>query len=514
MLFFLLLLLLLPQKNDSANDPCSLEVKFSSKNFKNVLTWSTPNKKEGVRYNVMYKEYGNDSWCEKAECRNITQNWCDLTNETSCHTEQYYGMVIISNQDCNISSRTDKFDPLLDTILEPPKVNLFFTGTSIIINLTHVVEHLSSIYDELRYEIKISGRGIFTTEEQNYTIEKIDPQTTYCVSARLSYPTRSIFSNETCITTKIDKTSEEKVNIMLYILAVTLVIFIVFGAGYSVHKYIHVGNLQQPQILNLTSNNNNNVVLVDSHNITINVIKIESGKSNEQSTMMDEKEEKTQMKKDLYFTDGGYDASQGSGIKENDDHGYVSLLEQMPAKRSQVSPYDMPHNVLEIPVKLSTAASVIINKEEDLYGRIKCNPNSASVQEKNTAEAHQKTDISEETFTYLPKNDQHFPKLNVLNHELYEIEKSSIEQIADNIDVADGTDISECDTLFVDWSPTSHHLYIPNFHNKSVDRAGTEDCQEEECLLSHLYKPIQTEEPSGELTSLEQRWELHVQMQE
>lgn len=49
-------------------------------------------------------------------------------------------------------------------ILEPPKVNLFFTGTSITIHLTHVVEHLSSIYDELRYEIKISGRGIFTTE--------------------------------------------------------------------------------------------------------------------------------------------------------------------------------------------------------------------------------------------------------------------------------------------------------------------------------------------------------------
>ncbi|XP_075719840.1 uncharacterized protein LOC142760528 [Rhinoderma darwinii] len=497
-----------------ANYYCDLDnLKFSSKNFKNILTWSTSNKAEVVHYNVMYKIYGNDTWWEKSECTNITQNSCDLTNETSTYTEQYYGKVVISNQVCNISSRTDKFDPLLETILDPPNVILFFTGTSITINLTHVVENLSSIYGLLKYQIKILGLHMFTTEEPYYKIEHLDLQTTYCVSARLIYPTYGIFSNKTCITTKTDHTSEERVKMMLYILVVILFIFIVFGSGYGVHKYIHVGNLKHPQILNITSNNNNNVVLFDAHNVTINVIKIVSGKLNEQSTMTADKEEKTQVEKDLYFTDGGYDASDSLGVTD-DDHGYVSLLEQVPGTGPKISPYDMPHNLLEIPVKPSMSTSLLLNKEEDVYGRLKHNSNIESTQEKDVVEAHQTPDMSEETFTYLPKNDQNVPKLDVLNHELYEIEESSIGQDAANIDVTNDTDFSECDTLFVDWSPTSHQIYIPNFHNRTVDVVCTEECQEVEGLLSHLYKPIQIQETSEELDCLEQKWELHVKMQE
>ncbi|XP_069829836.1 interleukin-20 receptor subunit alpha-like isoform X2 [Dendropsophus ebraccatus] len=503
--------------------------------------------------------YGKDTWREKAECTNITQNWCDLTNETSDYSEQYYGKVVMNKQDCNLSER---FDPWKDTILDPPNINLFLTNTSIIINLTHVVKNLGSIYSEyLKYEIDVSG-NINPTEKPYFEIKNVTPQTTYCVSARVVCFKSSVFSNQTCITTKTDQTSEERIKIILYILAVILLLFTVFATGYGVLKYIYVGNHQKPQILNITSSNNNNFVLVDAHNITINVITIESRKSNEQSTTMPQKENKPQVEKDQYFTDDGcdashgsgvtdngchashgsgvtddgchashgsgvtddgynashgsgvtddgYDASHGSGVTHDDDHGYVSLLEEMPATKPPLSPYDMPQTLLEIPGRPSMASPVIINKEGDLYGRIKCNSDSVPIQKKNIVEACQQ---AEDTFTYLPKNDQHLPQLDVLNHEPYE--DFSIGQEADKYDGKDGAEFSECDTLFVDWSPTSHQLYIPNFLNKRVDEAGTEECREEEGLLSNLYKPIQIEkETSEELAFLEQRWELHVKMQE
>ncbi|KAM3930167.1 interleukin-20 receptor subunit alpha-like [Leptodactylus fuscus] len=513
MLLLLLLLSLLPLQNDSANDSCALEVKFLSNNFKNILTWSTTSKKE-ARYNVMYIIYGSANWIEKAECKNITHNWCDLSNETIDYKEQYYGKVNIQNQDCNISKLTDRFNPLLDTILDPPIVNLFSTSTSITVNLTNVVKNLNSTDGiSLTYEIHVSKIGELTSKDPYFEIKNLDLQTPYCVSARFTYLGRSsISSNATCIKTKTDPNSEERVKIMFYVLAVIIVIFIVFGAGYSVHKYIHVANLKQPQILNIASNNNNNIVLVDAYNITINVMKIESSLPNEHSTKMSEEEEKTQVKTDLFFTDDGYDASHGTGVTEDDDHGYVSLLEQAPATRPQRSPYDMPHSIVDTPVDTKKAPSVIINTKENLYGRIKCNANSEFIQKKE--DAHQDANMSERKFTYLPKNDQNIPKLDVLNHELKDTEESSTGQDADNIDMTDGTDFSECDTLFVDWSPTSHQLYIPNLQNNTEEEVGTEESQEVQGLLSQLYKPIHTEDTPEELTILEQKWELHVKMQE
>ncbi|XP_077145399.1 interleukin-20 receptor subunit alpha-like [Ranitomeya variabilis] len=509
MLIPLLLLLLLPLTIDSANDSCDLEVKFSSKNFKNILTWSTPIKK-GVRYNVMYKTYGTDPWHEKPECTNITHNWCDLTNETSRKSEQYYGKVVIKNQGCNISRRTDRFDPLFDTVLDPPKVNLFLTSTSVTVNCIHIAGNLSSIYesDIFLYELAIPGHNNIKFQGPYYKKEIIDLQTNFCVSVKLLQPKESNFSNYTCISTKTGLTSEERIQIMLYVLSASLVIFVVFGAVYGVHKYIYADNFEKPQILNITSNYNNNIAFVDAHKVIINVINIES---NETTIMMADKEEKAQVKTDLYFKDGEFDTSHDSQVTEDDDHGYVSLLVQAPITRTQVSPYDMPHNLVP---KTSTVSTITLNKEEDLYGRIKCNTIITSIQEKTTEEGYQKANMSEEPSTYLPKNDQNFIKPDLVNNELYETEESTVGQDADHIDGTDGTDFSDCDTLFVDWSPTSHHLYIPNFQSKPVDEVGTEECQEVDGLLAHLYKPIQIDESSAELTCLEQKWELHVKMQE
>ncbi|XP_075194368.1 uncharacterized protein LOC142295178 isoform X2 [Anomaloglossus baeobatrachus] len=454
--------------------------------------------------------YGTEPWHEKAECTNITQNWCDLRNETSAPSEDYYGMVTINGQGCNTSRKTDRFKPLLESVLDPPKVNLFLTSTSLTINLTHVTGDLSNIYEAIIfYKINIIGLGTYISEEPYYKKDILELPTNICIAAKLSHPAKSNFSNYTCIKTKTDNTSEERIHIMLYILAASIVIFVVFGAGYSVHKYIYVGNLEQPQILNITSNNNNNVVFVDGYNnVTINVIKIETSKSNEKSSKMTDKEEETKVETDLYFKDDGYDTSH-SLVTKDDDHGYVSLVVQAPVTKpaAPVSSYDMPHDLVP---KTSLASTATLNKEDNLYGRVKCH----SIQKKNKEETYQKANMSQQPFTYLPKNDQNLTKSDVLSNKLYEIEESAIGQAADNIDGTDATDFSDCDTLFVDWSPTSRQLYMPNFHSKAVDEVGPEECQEVKGLLAHLYKPMQVEENSEELTCLEQKWGLHVKMQD
>ncbi|KAG8582874.1 hypothetical protein GDO81_008208 [Engystomops pustulosus] len=392
-------------------------------------------------------------------------------------------------------------------ILDPPSVHLSSTSRSIAINITHVVENLNIIYAP-EYEINISGIGKITSEEPYYKIEKLNPETKYCVSVTMLYHPRFISSNITCVTTRVDDTTEATIRIMLYILAVILVIFIVFSTGYGVHKYIYADNLKQPQILNMASNNNNKVVLVKAHNVTINVMHIEPNKPPEESTMAADKEEKTWIMTNLYFKDSEYDGGHESGVTE--DHGYVRLLEEVTTTRPQMSPYDMPHNLLEPSIKQTMAPLDIINTEEDLYGRIKCNTNILPIQVKKVEQANQKGEMTEETFSYLPKNDTALPKLEILHHELEETEESSIRQDVLNINVPNGMDFSECDSLFVDWSPISHHLYIPNIINKTVDEVDREECKEGEGLLSNLYKPIQIEENSEELVYLEQRWELHV----
>ncbi|XP_075059247.1 interleukin-20 receptor subunit alpha-like isoform X2 [Mixophyes fleayi] len=493
-------------------------VTFSSENLKNQLTWLPPQKSEGIHYTVEYRVYGAECWQQKLECTNINKTWCDLTNETTYYEEQYYGRVTASNQNCSHTNKSQRFKPLQDTILGPPTVNLFYSGASIEINLTHPVTFLHSIDKTLKYHININGEGFLEIDVPYYKRESLHSGTTYCVTAKVLLGRKSsLLSNNTCITTKADHTSEDIVKVLLCILPVVFLTFILFAFGYGVHKYIHVGNLSQPRILNITANKNNNTVLVEGHTVTINLITIDSGIINLQNTIMSG-EEKTQNKSDLDLSDDGDDISHDSGVME-DDHGYVSLQElQVPANRPQLSPYDMPHHVVSEQARPLTAPLEFVHGEQDLYGKIKCAPNVVPLEEKNDLEVIQNAYTSERALVaYLPKNDHEFPKLDVLSGDYYpcELEESLTEQDSDNVDVTDDTDLSECGTLFVDWSPKNPHLRIPNLCNKAVNEFRTEECHEvTDGLLSQLYLPLQPEEASkeDELVQLMERWGLSIQM--
>ncbi|NXU52252.1 I22R1 protein, partial [Turnix velox] len=69
-------------------------VTFSSLNFENILTWETEaDVPPGTVFDVQYKQYGEKSWLNKAECQSITQHFCNLTHEMENFTENYYARV-------------------------------------------------------------------------------------------------------------------------------------------------------------------------------------------------------------------------------------------------------------------------------------------------------------------------------------------------------------------------------------------------------------------------------------
>ncbi|XP_063773481.1 interleukin-20 receptor subunit alpha-like [Pseudophryne corroboree] len=493
-------------------------VMFTSKNLKTNLTWLPPIKSEGIRYTVEYLEYGEKCWQKKLECTNITETFCDLTNETSVSEKQYYGRVTATSQVCSRSNRTQRFDPSDETELGPLTVHLFLTDTSIEINLTHPITFLHPIFKPVTYHIYKNNKKFVETEVPYYKIEHLDSHTTYCITAKVSVSGKreSYPSNEKCITTKADQRSIEIVKVIVGILSVVLFACMLFAAGYGVHKYIHVSNLRQPHILNITASSNNNTVLVEGHTVTINLITIGSGIKNVQKDMSGE--EQIQTKSETYLTDGGDNISHDSGVLE-DDHGYVSLSEPVPDDRPcrpqlSPSPYDMPHYFVREQARPVSAPLDPVLGEQDLYGQIKCKSDTAPLQEKDDLKVIQ--NMSDRTLSaYLPKNDN-CTKLDSLNDDHFE-EECLIDHTWENANVINDTGLCESGTLFLDWSPKNPHLRIPNLCNHVQEEFSTKQCLEaKEGLLSQLCIPPQPEAPpeNDELVQLTERWELSIQMED
>ncbi|PIO38812.1 hypothetical protein AB205_0051240 [Aquarana catesbeiana] len=126
-----------------------------------TLTWMPPENAEGVFYTVSYLVYGSDIWHSKLECTNITWTWCNLAHETNKNSTTY-GNVTASYLNCSISEISEGFEPYHQTILTPPKINLFSTATSIVINLTHPI--VDYFHIKFKYHIYLNGIHIKETE--------------------------------------------------------------------------------------------------------------------------------------------------------------------------------------------------------------------------------------------------------------------------------------------------------------------------------------------------------------
>ncbi|NXH45803.1 I20RA protein, partial [Dicaeum eximium] len=250
---------------------CSLpnprNVHFESINMKNVLRWSAPEGTgDGVLYKVKYTVYGVGKWIRKPECKNINRTWCDLSSETSDYEEQYYASVkAFLNGTCSDWMETTRFNPLTDTKIDPPMVSVSSTDRSISIILTAPEKwkrspeeesiSLLQVYPGLQYNVsvlnkKTKKRWFFSISNNTLVVPRLEPGTTYCVSAQIHVPTPVLdsgFSKEHCITTLKDKTEDETITITFgYIMPTTLALLLISVACYCVHKYIHIHKQKHP----------------------------------------------------------------------------------------------------------------------------------------------------------------------------------------------------------------------------------------------------------------------------
>ncbi|KAJ0066269.1 hypothetical protein NL108_005472 [Boleophthalmus pectinirostris] len=103
------------------------KVSFTSKNFINILRWDAAEPKfpgETVRYSVLYSsaiDTDEEIFQMKAECQNITEQWCDLTQETpAVYDVDYRAKVMVGNSDYG---QTRRFRPIAETVLGAPIVS-------------------------------------------------------------------------------------------------------------------------------------------------------------------------------------------------------------------------------------------------------------------------------------------------------------------------------------------------------------------------------------------------------
>ncbi|NWW44434.1 I20RA protein, partial [Pedionomus torquatus] len=250
---------------------CSLpnprNVHFESINMKNVLHWSAPEGTgDGVLYKVKYSVYGVGKWIRKPECRNINRTWCDLSEETSDYEEQYYGSVkAFLNGMCSDWMETTRFNPLTDTKIDPPMVNVSSTEKSISIILTAPEKwkrspeeesvSLLQVYPGLQYNVsvlkrKTKKRWWFSISNNTLVVPWLEPGTAYCVSAQIYVTTpllHSGFSKEYCVATLKDKTTDEMITIVFgYVLPVVLAAASISMTCYCVYRYIHVSKQKHP----------------------------------------------------------------------------------------------------------------------------------------------------------------------------------------------------------------------------------------------------------------------------
>ncbi|XP_043859426.1 interleukin-20 receptor subunit alpha [Dromiciops gliroides] len=252
----------------SSDLPKPTNVTFSSVNMKNVLQWNSPEGLRGAKvvYTVQYLIYGQKTWLNKSECRNINRTYCDLSWETYDHEEQYYGRVKAVWEKCSSKwAGTERFNPWSETQIGPPEVALTPGEKSISVVLTAPEKwkrnaedtsvSMHQIYPSLKYNVSIYNTKTnkkwykFVT---NHTLElpQLESNTLYCVSVQAYIPgplRKAKPSENQCITTLKDQTSELKIKIILcYILPISVTAFIFSVIGYSMYRYIHIGKEKRP----------------------------------------------------------------------------------------------------------------------------------------------------------------------------------------------------------------------------------------------------------------------------
>uniref|UniRef100_A0A8C0GWD9 Interleukin 20 receptor subunit alpha n=1 Tax=Chelonoidis abingdonii TaxID=106734 RepID=A0A8C0GWD9_CHEAB len=477
----LLSLAALPQLYCSLPSPRN--VHFESKNLKNILHWSPPEELgEGVLYKVKYLIYGIGKWIKKSECKNISRTWCDLSNETYNHEDQYYASVkAFFSGSCSRWTETARFNPLTDTKIDPPAVTVSSTEKSVSIVLTAPEKwkrtpeeesiSLYQVYSGLQYNVsvlnkKTKKRWVFSIKNNTLVVPRLESNTVYCVNVQTYVTTPLLlsgFSKEHCIATL----KEQTVTIVFgCILPIILTGLIISMAGYYVYRYIHVSKQKHPAnlVLHYTDKCDERV-FIPSEKVVVNFITI---------NMM-----------------GEYKTSQET----------INLIGR--ASHSCSSIHD-ENRVDDKPLKRALEVKHVIDTSED----VKILPDSDWKEE--AAAPEELLDDTQIDLGTEKIGQSYCPQLRTITQ--------SLQDQTGTMEVEEGDE----QTILVDWDPHTGRLYIPTLSsfgsNEHEEVFEHEVCDQpaKEGLLSKLCKRQASNEPSEDqepyLLQFKEQWELHIKM--
>ncbi|XP_023782212.1 interferon alpha/beta receptor 2 isoform X2 [Cyanistes caeruleus] len=182
---------------------CQLEkikLQMDSHNFQHILSWQEERDPAvPASYNVLYRDRRNQTWLSAQQCSGIAQLSCELTEDFKDTSAVYYYFVQSVGGAQVLSSYEHEFQPLIQTILGPPEVNITSCPSCINVTIKLPTSHyrdkgkllsLIDIYKELDYDITLKSlegehkrpRQKTTEEVFSTVIEELYPGRNYCVS--------------------------------------------------------------------------------------------------------------------------------------------------------------------------------------------------------------------------------------------------------------------------------------------------------------------------------------------
>ncbi|KAM6428690.1 interleukin-22 receptor subunit alpha-1 [Liasis olivaceus] len=266
-LFFIFWVLwCLPGNSLGKRSPVIQQATFLSTNFENIFSWKvTEETPPGTLYEVQYKKYG-ETWQNKPECQNITQNFCNLTHETEDFNERYHAQVRAIVPSCCVSDWVEsyRFCPRENTIIGKPDVKYTLSVQSIkfVIQPPYTSFRdednfpltVADIFNQLdivfQYEITIfcaKTQLMWTKMERNeeFEITDLDPDTEYNGTISIRYSDKTGKPYVFQVRTLSDNTWLP----YLFGMLIFLIIFIFGTVCYFIYKYVKQHTIQQPTSL-------------------------------------------------------------------------------------------------------------------------------------------------------------------------------------------------------------------------------------------------------------------------
>ncbi|XP_043366998.1 interleukin-20 receptor subunit alpha isoform X5 [Dermochelys coriacea] len=534
--------------------PSPRNVHFESKNLKNILHWSPPEKLgEGVLYKVKYLIYGISKWIKKSECKNISRTWCDLSNETYDHEDQYYASVkAFFSGSCSRWTETARFNPLTDTKIDPPAVTVSSTEKSISIVLTAPEKWkrtpeeesipLYKVYSGLQYSVsvlnqKTKKRWVFSIKNNTLLVPRLESNTVYCVNVQTYVTTPLLlsgFSKEHCIATL---------------------------KGYYVHRYIHVSKQKHPANLVLhCTDKRDERIFIPSEKIVVNFITINmmgeyktsqetinlidstshSCNSIHDESRVDDKPVKRALEvKDLVDTSEAVSILPDLEQYGICQHGFHYALDQrnegVVEYELDVRPADLfpVQNLKECGLTEKSAPRELLGEPQitlrdftdNKMGQPYCPQLDVQVTDMCSVQKLKELNWKEEAAASEELLDD--PQTDLGTEKIGQSYCPQIKTITQSLQDQTGTtEVEEEDeqTILVDWDPHTGRLYIPTLSSFESDTPEEvfehEACDQpaKEGLLSKLYESQASDEPSENqepyLLQFKEQWGLHVKMED